>query len=186
MPPLMRRIFQIFNKYFMVPMFLLGMGPFFGNPLTGYIMVLKVIGRKTGKLRLTPVNYALRNGCIYCISGGRKRSDWYRNLMAHPEIDVILPTGTIFGHVAEVNDTNERQAVLRQILKNAGFAGFFEGYNPSTISEEDLAQKSADLPVLRVRALGVGSGPSDPGGWSWVWTLVFMLVVLVVIIMMVK
>lgn len=46
MPPLMRRIFWFLNKFFMVPMFRLGFGPFFGNPLSGYIMVLKAIGRK--------------------------------------------------------------------------------------------------------------------------------------------
>jgi len=41
--------FWFLNKFFMAPLFRLGFGPFFVNPLTGYIMVLKVIGRKTGK-----------------------------------------------------------------------------------------------------------------------------------------
>jgi len=50
MPHLMRRIFWFLNKFFMVPMFRLGFGPFFGNPLNGYIMVLKPVGRKTGKV----------------------------------------------------------------------------------------------------------------------------------------
>ena len=45
----MRRFFRFLNKFFMVPMFRLGFGPFFGNPLSGYIMVLKIVGRKTGK-----------------------------------------------------------------------------------------------------------------------------------------
>jgi len=34
----MRRIFHFLNKYFMVPMFRLGLGFFFGNPLTSYVM----------------------------------------------------------------------------------------------------------------------------------------------------
>ena len=93
MPPLMRRIFWFLNKFFMVPMFRLGFGPFFGNPLTGYIMVMKVIGRKTGKVRFTPVNYAIHKGNVYCISGGRKNSDWFHNLLANPEIELILPGG---------------------------------------------------------------------------------------------
>ncbi len=57
MPPLVRRIFWFLNTFFMVPLFRLGLGPFFGNPLSGYIMVLKAIGRKSGKVRYTPVNY---------------------------------------------------------------------------------------------------------------------------------
>ena len=65
----MRRFFWFLNKYFMVPMFRLGFGPVFGNPLVGYIMVLKMVGRKTGKLRYAPVNYALQAGEVYCIAG---------------------------------------------------------------------------------------------------------------------
>ena len=99
MPPLMRRIFWFLNRYFMVPMMRLGFGPLFGNPFTGYIMVLKAIGRKSGKLRYAPVNYAIHKGNVYCISGGRESSDWYRNVRATPEIEVILPGGPFFGRV---------------------------------------------------------------------------------------
>jgi len=169
-PPLIHRIFRILNKFFMVPLFRLGLGTYFGNPLTGYIMVMKAVGRKSGKIRYTPVNYTLSNGNIYCISGGRKSSDWYRNLMTTPKIEVIMPTGAIFGNVEEVRDPTERQIVIRQILKNAGFAGFFEGYNPFTISDAELARKSADLPVLRIHPPGVGNGALGTGqesGDTW-------------------
>jgi hypothetical protein len=70
-----------------------------------------------------------------------------------------------------VSDPDERRIVIRQVLQNAGFAGFFEGYNPFTISDAALAARSADLPLLRVRPVGLGSGASDPGGWVWVWSL---------------
>ncbi len=59
-----RRIFRVLNKYFMVPMFRLGFAPLMGNPISGYIMVIKTIGRKSGKTRLTPVNYAIIDGNI--------------------------------------------------------------------------------------------------------------------------
>lgn len=169
MPPLMRRIFWFLNKFFMVPVFRLGLGPLFGNPFTGYIMVLKAVGRKSGKIRYAPVNYAIHKGNIYCVSGGRESSDWYRNVRAVPQIEVILPSGPIFGCVEEVSDTEDRRIIVRQILKNAGFAGFFEGYNPFTISDEELMQKSADLPLLRIHPIGVGAGASDPAGWAWIW-----------------
>ena len=82
MSPAMRRIFWFVNKYFMVPIFRLGFGPFFGNPYSGYIMVMKVIGRISGKTYFVPVNYAIWEGSVYCISGGRRTSDWFKNLMA--------------------------------------------------------------------------------------------------------
>ncbi len=182
MPHLMRRIFWFLNKFFMVPMFRLGLGPFFGNPLTGYIMVMRVIGRRTGKVRLTPVNYAIYKGKVYCISGGRKTSDWYKNLLANPEVELILPGGCLYARVEEVAALDDRCLIVRRILQNAGFAGFFEGYNPWRISDEDLMQKSSDLPLMRFHPLGPGSGPSDAGGWAWVWTFlltVFLIVLLV-------
>ena len=175
MPPILPRIFWFFNKFFMVPMFRLGFGPFFGNPFSGYIMVLKVVGRKTGKIRYAPVNYTIHDGNIYCISGARQSSDWFRNLKSNPQVEVIMPTGPIFGRVEEVITAQERHSVMRHILQNAGFAGFFEGYNPFTISKEKLLAKSADLPVLRIHPTGLGSGASDPGGWAWVWVVVITI-----------
>jgi deazaflavin-dependent oxidoreductase (nitroreductase family) len=182
MPPLMRRIFWFINKFFMVPMFRLGFGPFFGNPLTGYIMVLKAIGRKSGRVRYTPVNYTIHNGNVYCISGGRRTADWYRNLMANPAIEVILPSGPVFGRVVEVEDEVERSFVIRQVLKNAGFAGFFEGYNPYTIPDRTLAEKTNDLPVLRIQPAGVANGAADPGGWAWIWSFVVSIVIIILLI----
>ena len=182
MPPLMRRIFWFLNKFFMVPMFRLGFGPFFGNPLTGYIMVMKAIGRKTGKVRLTPVNYAIYKGNIYCISGGRKTSDWFKNLLVNPEIELILPGGSIYAYMEEATDSEDRRVITRQILKNAGFAGFFEGYNPWRISDDELAKKTADMPLLRFKPLGLGSGPSDAGGWAWFWTFVITVIIIVLFV----
>ncbi len=178
MPPLLRKIFWFINTFFMIPFFQLGLGFFFGNPFSGYIMVLKTIGRKSGKLRYAPVNYAIHNGSLYCVSGGRQTSDWYRNLKANPLIDVILPGGAIQGQVTEVTDPDERLQVTRRVLQNAGFAGFFEGYNPFTITDAELAAKSADLPLLRIRPVGLGSGPADPAGWAWIW--VFVLIILLI------
>ncbi len=173
MPPLLRRAFRILNKYWMVPLFRLGLGPWIVNPFTGYIMVMVTIGRRTGQRRYAPVNYAILNGAVYCISGGRRQSDWYHNLLATPEIDVLMPGGAVRGRFEEVTDADERLCATRRVLKNAGFAGFFEGYNPFTISDDDLRGKSADLPVLKLRATGLANGAVDPGGWGWlvIWAL---------------
>jgi deazaflavin-dependent oxidoreductase (nitroreductase family) len=169
MPPLLRKIFWFLNTFFMTPVFRLGLGALFGTPFGGYMMVLKVAGRKSGKIRYAPVNYAIRNGCIYCVSGGRKHSDWYRNILANPNIEILLPGGALFARAEEISDPDERRIVTRQVLKNAGFAGFFEGYNPRTISDAELQEKIAGLPVLRFEPLGLGSGAFDAGGWAWLW-----------------
>jgi deazaflavin-dependent oxidoreductase (nitroreductase family) len=179
MSNLFRRIFWVLNKFFMVPMFQLGFGPIFGNPFTGYIMVLKTIGRKSGKVRYVPVNYTIYKGDVYCVSGWRKSSDWFKNLQATPDIEMLLPCGNIYAHTTEITEPGEKVVIARQILKNAGFAGFFEGYNPFTIHDAELAEKIADLPVLRFRPLGVGNGASDAGGWAWIWSFVVTALVIV-------
>ncbi|MHC1739954.1 MAG: nitroreductase/quinone reductase family protein [Anaerolineaceae bacterium] len=168
MPVWLRKFFWFINKFFMVPMFRLGLGPLICNPISGYIMVLKVKGRKSGKLRYAPVNYAIYQGAVYCISGGRKTSDWYKNLLANPDIEALLPGSAIFGSVSEENDPEVRRIVIRQVLKNAGFAGFMEGYNPWKIADAQLLPKIADMPLLKITPLGIGNGVSDQAGWGWI------------------
>lgn len=168
----LRRVFWYLNRYFMVPLFRLGLGPWMGSPFGGYIIVLKVIGRKTGKVRHAPVNYAIENGNVYCLAGFGGLSDWYRNLLAHPNVEVIMPGGTIAGVAEQVTDPDERLRMLRRIMINAGFAGFFYGYNPRTVSDEQLLDSTRDVPVIRIRLRGIGSGASDPGGWAWVWSVI--------------
>jgi deazaflavin-dependent oxidoreductase (nitroreductase family) len=163
-----RRTFSYLNRYFMVPMFRLGFGPWMGTPFGGYIMVLKVIGRKTGKTRYAPVNYAIENGNVYCLAGFGKASDWYRNILAQPQIELIMPGGAIAGVAEQVTDADERARMIRRILIHGGFAGFFYGYDPHTVSDEELIETTRDVPVFRIRPRGIGSGASDPGGWAWV------------------
>jgi hypothetical protein len=58
--------------------------------------------------------------------------------------------------------------MIRRILINAGFAGMFYGFDPRQVSDEQLIQATQDVPVLRIRPVGMGSGASDPGGWAWI------------------
>lgn len=170
--PCFRRVFRLLNRYFMVPAFRLGLGPFMGTPFGGYIMVIKTIGRKSGQTRYTPVNYAILDGNVYCLAGWREISDWFRNLRANPKLELILPSGAIAGVAEEVVDPDERQRAIRQVLRSAGFAGFFLGFNPATASDEMLREATQGLPIVRVRPTGIGSGAGDYGGWLWILCVV--------------
>ena len=165
-----RRVFGYVNRYFMVPAFRLGLGALIVNPLTGYIMVMKTLGHKTGQVRYAPVNYAIQNGNVYCLAGWGQSSHWYRNLLATPRVELLMPGSSLTGMAEEVTDPDERLSALRQILKNGGLAGFFFGFNPYTTPDNVLAEKCAVIPIVRIRPAGVRSGPADPGGWLWgVW-----------------
>lgn len=179
----LRKFFKVLNKFFMVPMYRLGLGSVMTNPFSGYIMVMKTIGRKSGKVRYAPVNYAIWKGNVYCISGGGESADWYRNLLAHPEIEVMLPGRTIYGKVAAPYLEADRLQIIRAVLKNAGFAGFFEGYNPWRIGDAELTVKTADLPLIRIHPTGIGNGHADAKGWAWIgWLAVFVVVILLIVL----
>ena len=164
----LRQFFRFLNRFFMAPVFRLGLGPFMGNPLSGYIMVLKTVGRKSGKLRYSPVNYAILGGYVYCLAGFGQVAHWYRNLLAKPQIEAILPGGAIAGVAERVDDAAEGLRVARQILRNSGFAGFLAGLNAFRVTDAELEEKTKDYPVIRIRPTGIGSGAGDAGGWLWV------------------
>ncbi|MBI4492187.1 MAG: nitroreductase family deazaflavin-dependent oxidoreductase [Chloroflexi bacterium] len=156
----------------MVPLFRLGLGPLLGNPLTGYVMVLKTTGRKTGRVRFAPVNYAILDGQVYCLAGWGQIADWYRNLRAQPQIELLLPGGPVAVVAEDVADPDERLRATRQVMQNGGFAGFLLGFNPFTAPDAVLREKTEGLPVVRLRPIGLGSGAGDPGGWLWMLSAV--------------
>lgn len=164
----MRRLFWFLNKLFMVPAFRLGLGPFMGNPITGYIMVLRTTGWKSGRERFTPVNYAILDGRIYCLAGFGKGAHWYRNMRAASGVQLLLPGGAVAGVAEDVADPEESLRAARQVLKNGGFAGFLLGFNPYTAPDAVVREKTQGLPLVRIRPTGIGSGAGDPGGWLWV------------------
>ena len=177
-----RGILKYINRFFMVPIFRLGLGSFVGNPITGYIMILKTVGRKTGKVRYAPVNYAIMNGDIYCMAGFGKDTHWYLNLKSQPNIEVITPSGPLAGVAEDSTDTEEAARILRQLLKNSGLVGFFAGFNPFAISDSELRERTKEFPLVRICPTGVGSGAGDAGGWLWVLSLVVTVVVLLVLL----
>jgi deazaflavin-dependent oxidoreductase (nitroreductase family) len=171
-----RRFFKVLNRFVVVPMFRLGFGPFFGNPFSGYVMVMATIGRKTGRRRYTPLTYAIADGSVYCLAQWGREADWYKNAVAAPRVSLQLPGGAITGHVEDVADPEERLAMTRRILKNAGVMGLAEGMNPFRASDDAIRNKTAAMAVLRITPTGIAGGASDPGGLAWVSTLAIVVV----------
>lgn len=178
----LQRFMRMVNKVFMVPLFRLGLGVFVCNPLTGYVMVLRTIGRKSRKVRHIPVNYALMEGSIYCLVGFGRGSQWYKNVMAAPDLEVMLPTRAVWGRAEEVEGAEKLRAG-RRVLLAAGFAGSALGADPRKASDEELAGKLAELPVLRIRPTGIGQGSCDHGGRFWVTNLLLGAILTAMVIL---
>lgn len=49
---------------------------------------LTTIGRRTGRPHRIEIWFAIEDGRMYLLSGGRDRSDWVRNIQANPQVTV--------------------------------------------------------------------------------------------------
>lgn len=140
-------------------------------------MVITHTGRKTGIRRRTPVNYAIVKGEIYCTAGFGTISDWYRNIMANPHVEVWLPDGWWAGVAEDITDSEERTPLLRQVLIASGFAAPAAGVHPRTMTDQELEAATAHYRLIHVRRTEVRTGAGGPGDLAWVWPLaaVFLL-----------
>jgi deazaflavin-dependent oxidoreductase (nitroreductase family) len=173
----LRQGFKTFNR-FMLLMWRLGLGWMinYWPKGSGQIMVITHTGRKTGLKRQTPVNYALVDGELYCLSGFGM-SDWYRNILANPEVEVWLPDGWWAGVAEDVSQAGNRIALIRQVLIGSGFAAPLFGVNHTAMNDEELAAATADYRLIHIRRTEARTGPGGPGDLAWIWPVATMLLV---------
>jgi deazaflavin-dependent oxidoreductase (nitroreductase family) len=54
------------------------------------VLVLTTIGRKSGQPRSTPLQFEEVDGIYYVASARGEKADWYRNLVACPQVNVLI------------------------------------------------------------------------------------------------
>ena len=177
--PLMTRLlrpvqrgFLILNGRFMAPALRLGLGRLIGNPFTGHILLLRTRGRKTGLLREAPLGYVLRDGAAWVVAGYGEPTPWYRNLVADPDVEVILPDRRFHGRAEPVTDDAEWLVAYRALLGSFGVIGRGVVGDVSKLGDAELLARHRALPVIRIRPTDgtvLEPGPFDPGGLGWLW-----------------
>jgi deazaflavin-dependent oxidoreductase (nitroreductase family) len=167
--PAVHMAFNGMNKYVSVPALKMGLGRYMSTPLTGYLMILRTRGRRSGQMRDAPLGYVVLGDAVYCMAGFGSRTHWFQNILADPRVEVLLPGRSFSGIAEEVTDREERRRVLPPLIKSMGFvaSGFGLG-NPYRQTPEETERRCAAFPLVRVRAIGIAAGPDDPGGWFWV------------------
>jgi deazaflavin-dependent oxidoreductase (nitroreductase family) len=178
--PTEERLRHGFRRYFnpfMVTMWRLGLGPWVNAwpHVGGRIMVVAHTGRKTGLQRRTPVNYAQVDGELYAVAGFGERSDWYRNLRAHPEAELWLPDGRWRAVAEDISSDPRRLKLVREVLIASGFAARAVGLDPQRASDAELARLTAKYPLLHFRRSALVAGPGGPGDLIWAWPLAALI-----------
>jgi deazaflavin-dependent oxidoreductase (nitroreductase family) len=169
----LRSAFKWLNRYMLLH-WRLGFGSVANQAnFAGCIMVLVHKGRKSGQRRRTPVNYAVIGGDVYCVAGFGRVSDWYRNLLADPNVEVWLPSGWYAGIAADVTDQPlaETTPIIRQVLINSGFAARLAGIDVKRMSDAELSEITARYRLIRIRCTEARTGAGGPGDLAWLWPL---------------
>jgi len=84
-------------------LYAIGLGSLVGR----IILLLTTTGRKSGKKRVTPMQYELI-GCDYYVGAARGlNADWVRNIQANPQVEVRVSTRHFYGIAEVVNDPSK-------------------------------------------------------------------------------
>ena len=68
------------------------------------VLLLTTIGRKSGLRRVTPLQYERVGDTIFIAAARGVSADWYRNLLADPQVEVELPEGRFRGRAVPITD----------------------------------------------------------------------------------
>jgi deazaflavin-dependent oxidoreductase (nitroreductase family) len=98
---------------------------------------LTTTGRRSGRSHTIEIWFALSGHTLYLLSGGRDRSDWVKNALAQPEVQVRIRERSFTGQARVVSDQQE-DALARKLV--------FDKYTPRDSDDlSDWARTS--LPV---------------------------------------
>jgi deazaflavin-dependent oxidoreductase (nitroreductase family) len=169
---LSRTAFRYGNRWFMVPLHRAGLAAWLGTPLTGCQLLLTTVGARTGRRRSTPLGYLVADGAAWVVAGYGPATLWYRNLLADPAVEVLLPGRPPLPALAEeVLDPTVRARIIPPLVRSMRLPGTMIGSDPGTASDARILELMAWVPLIRLRPDGppLVAGPDDPGGLGWLW-----------------
>lgn len=187
--PAVRRVIDPLHRAFvpinrvMAPILDAGLGPWLSNPITGYLMVLRTRGRRSGLVRAAPLGYVILDGSIYCCAGFGARTTWYLNLVAEPSVEVVLPGRTLTALAEPVTDPGEWVRAYRALMRSLGLISRLALGNLDRTDDATLLRTHAGLPLVRITPTGqvagtLVAGELDPGGRFWLVSFGMWLVAL--------
>lgn len=133
-------------------MYAIGLGPLIGR----IILLLTTKGRKTGMRRVTPLQYEEINGVIYVGSARGKQADWFRNILADPQVDVRVKDRYFHGVAAPLTDPKQIADFLQTRLgRHPRMVGAMMRMHhlPTKPARNQLDKLAAQLAVVAIRPL---------------------------------
>ena len=118
------------------------------------VLVLKTIGRNSGLTRSTPLQFEEVEGVYYVASARGTQADWFRNLIACPDVEVVVG-GKRFSTIAKpMTDTTQIADFLElRLQRHPHFMGAMlriEGL-PRKYSRSDIEKFSERLAIVELQ-----------------------------------
>ena len=130
----------------------IGLGPLVGR----FVLLLRTVGRRSGRHRVTPLVYVERDHTILVASARGPSADWLRNIQANPNVRVQVGRRQ-FDALAEPTTNGEKIADYLQSLmdRNPRMFGVIlriEGLSSSP-SRAELVRFGPRRPMVTLRPL---------------------------------
>lgn len=77
---------------------------------------LTTIGRRTGVRHRIEIWFAVHNGRVYLMSGGRDRSDWVRNVIANAQVSFEVGGESYAGMARVIQAHEDDDRLARELL----------------------------------------------------------------------
>jgi deazaflavin-dependent oxidoreductase (nitroreductase family) len=161
-----------------LPLLRSGLGAVISNPATGYLLLLRTRGRRTGLTREVPLGYVVLDGALYCCAGFGEQTAWYRNVLADGRVEVVLPGRTFVGRASPVTDPDEWLRAYRALMGSLGVVSRSVLGDVRSMDDQTLLARHRTIPLVRISPTAVVAGALDPGGHAWLGAAVAWLVVL--------
>lgn len=112
---------------------------------------LRVVGRRSGEVRATPVNLLELHGSRYLVAP-RGHTQWVRNLRVAGEGELVVGRRVEAFHARELPD-QDKTPILREYLRRWGWevGAFFEDLRAES-TDDQLAAAAPGFPVFEVLA----------------------------------
>ncbi len=163
----------IIKKLYKTPILLyrLGLGKLFGK----HILILTTIGRKTQKVRRTPIEYFQQDGRLYIMSGFGQHPDWYRNLKANPHVTVQTDQGSLNVLAREPKSEEEWKAV-HAYLKNSPISRCLMPEYLRALEQSKAIEAIKSLPAITFDPTVESCPPALKSDLTWAWPLILMTI----------
>jgi deazaflavin-dependent oxidoreductase (nitroreductase family) len=160
----LRTGFRVFNGWFAAPLIRVGGGPLLATPVAGSILLLRTTGRKSGLVREAPLGYTVIDGRVVVVAGYGRGAHWFRNAIADPAVEVLLPGALFAGRAEEITEPGPRRSAFRTLIATMGVVGGLTLGDVRGKSDAEVDVLAEAFPILAITPTAILPGPFDPGG----------------------